>query len=64
MGNFQFPSPVIIVSASSLNTIVYAWNVRAYGTESTPHTNIVKLSKNRYGKQLTPPDSGLTPLSV
>lgn len=61
---FNSPFPVIIALASPLNTIIYAWNARAYGSESAPHTNIVKLNKNRYDKQLTPPSPGLTPQSV
>lgn len=40
------------------------WNVRAYGSESTPHTNIVKVNKTKYNKQLTPPGPGLTPQPV
>lgn len=64
MGNFQLPSPVTIESASPLRTIVYAWNVRAYAGESTPHTNIVKVNKTRYNKQLTPLGPGLTPQPV
>lgn len=64
MGNFQFLPPVIIVSASPLSTIVYAWNVKAYGTESTPHTNIVKWNKNIYNKQLMPPGPALAFQSV
>lgn len=59
-GPLPVPFPRYYSPNISPSTIVYAWNVGAHGTDPTPHTNIVKLNKNRYNKQLIPPGPGLT----